>query len=583
VGTGHDTHRLGEGRPLVLGGVRVEHPRGLVGHSDADVVLHAVTDALLGAAGLGDIGDAYPDTDPKYRDCDSALFVTETLGRLTRDGWRVVNLDVTLFAQEPKLGPVKAAIRANLAKLLGLPEGAVNVKAKTGEHVGHIGRGEAIGCQATVLVERADAVPPPRILGGFKPGVWPWVLLLAAGVFHFLRAPQWADGHHRDFITHWTLARMAVTGHRAESYDFPAQAAMLREALPPSWTGFLETRHIANIGVSPYPPVMAILYAPLGLLPPGPAALAMYYFSVGLAVIGGVALARASGGRMVGPAAAAALIFFPVFPYVLTLGQNSALTIALLALGWNALAQRRDAEAGVFWGLLAYKPHWLVAVAWLPLVYRRPRVLGWMAVTVAGMCAIATLWLGPESWGKWVHQARALAANYHDPHFQEDFLFKAGDLRAVAIRYLPDRVSELVGWGTLAAVWAVTIVCYLIGRSRRGEQRPEPPADRGAPALLFACVLIVPYLFYYDEMVFLVPLLVLWCHWSGMSRAQLVTLIALTVVFYLVPLGQLELPDVFWPGPPIGTFAALALWGLSLWVAVTRPRPAPAWRPVLTA
>src|SRR5437762_5116579 len=85
IGSGHDTHRLAEGWPLLLGGVRVEHPRGLVGHSDADVVLHAVTDALLGAAGLGDIGDAYPDTDPKYRDCDSALFVTETLGRLTRE------------------------------------------------------------------------------------------------------------------------------------------------------------------------------------------------------------------------------------------------------------------------------------------------------------------------------------------------------------------------------------------------------------------------------------------------------------------------------------------------------------------
>src|SRR5204863_6399423 len=113
VGIGHDTHRLGPDRPLILGGLRIEHSRGLIGHSDADVVLHALTDAMLGAAGLGDIGDAYPDTDPKYKDCDSALFVTETLGRLTRDGWRVVNLDVTLFAQEPKLGPAKAAIRAN--------------------------------------------------------------------------------------------------------------------------------------------------------------------------------------------------------------------------------------------------------------------------------------------------------------------------------------------------------------------------------------------------------------------------------------------------------------------------------------
>ena len=157
IGIGHDTHRLAEGRPLILGGVRVEHERGLVGHSDADVVLHAVTDALLGAAGLGDIGDLYPDTDPAHRGQDSAVFVRGALARLGARGWRVVNLDVTVFAQEPKLGPVKAAIRANLAALLGVSEEMVNVKAKTGEHVGAIGRGEAIGCQATVLITRPDA------------------------------------------------------------------------------------------------------------------------------------------------------------------------------------------------------------------------------------------------------------------------------------------------------------------------------------------------------------------------------------------------------------------------------------------
>lgn len=156
VGIGHDTHRLEAGRPLVLGGVRVEHPRGLAGHSDADVVLHALTDALLGAAGLGDIGDAYPDTDPAYRDADSTVFLRETLARLDRDGWRVVNLDVIVFAQEPKLGPVKAEIRQSLARLLGLDAGAVNVKAKTGERVGHIGRGEALSCQAVVLIDRKD-------------------------------------------------------------------------------------------------------------------------------------------------------------------------------------------------------------------------------------------------------------------------------------------------------------------------------------------------------------------------------------------------------------------------------------------
>ncbi len=153
IGIGHDTHRLQEGRPLLLGGVRIQHSRGLAGHSDADVVLHAVTDALLGAAGLGDIGDAYPDTDPAYRNADSTVFVRETLARLKRAGWRVVNVDVIIFAQEPKLGPVKTEIRKKLAELLGLEVGAINVKAKTGEGVGAIGRGEAISCQAVVLID----------------------------------------------------------------------------------------------------------------------------------------------------------------------------------------------------------------------------------------------------------------------------------------------------------------------------------------------------------------------------------------------------------------------------------------------
>ena len=154
VGSGHDTHRLAAGRPFVLGGVRIDHPLGPVGHSDADVVLHAVTDALLGAAALGDIGETFPDTDPDYRDADSSIFVTEALAKLTALGWRVVNLDVTVFAEAPKLGPIKTAIRANLANLLGINIDAVSVKAKTGEQVGHIGRGEAIGCHAVVLIEK---------------------------------------------------------------------------------------------------------------------------------------------------------------------------------------------------------------------------------------------------------------------------------------------------------------------------------------------------------------------------------------------------------------------------------------------
>jgi len=153
VGIGHDTHRLVEDRPLILGGLRIEHPRGLAGHSDADVVCHAVADALLGAAALGDIGEHYPDDDPQWRDLDSARLLAEVVDRVGREGWRPVNCDVIVHAQAPKLGPHKATIRANLARLLGLSETAVNVKAKTGEHVGPVGRGEAIACHAVVLLE----------------------------------------------------------------------------------------------------------------------------------------------------------------------------------------------------------------------------------------------------------------------------------------------------------------------------------------------------------------------------------------------------------------------------------------------
>jgi 2-C-methyl-D-erythritol 2,4-cyclodiphosphate synthase len=154
VGAGHDSHRLVAGRPLILGGVRIEHLRGLAGHSDADVVLHAVTDALLSAAGLGDIGDHFPDSDPAFKDAESTRFLELALHLLVSRGWAIGNVGVTVFAEEPKLGPIKATIRANLARLLGVPEEAVNVQAKTGEGVGPIGRGEAIGCSAIVLIER---------------------------------------------------------------------------------------------------------------------------------------------------------------------------------------------------------------------------------------------------------------------------------------------------------------------------------------------------------------------------------------------------------------------------------------------
>src|SRR5437016_2114694 len=156
VGLGHDTHRLARDRPLILGGVKIEFDRGLTGHSDADILLHAVTDALLGAAGLGDIGDAFPDTDPAYAGIDSAILLGRALDRVRGAGWRPVNLDCTIFAQRPKLVPYKPAIRQRLAELVGLPIDAVNVKAKTGELVGPIGREEAMSADAIVLVCRSE-------------------------------------------------------------------------------------------------------------------------------------------------------------------------------------------------------------------------------------------------------------------------------------------------------------------------------------------------------------------------------------------------------------------------------------------
>ncbi len=159
VGLGYDTHRLVAGRPLILAGLRIDHERGLEGHSDADVVLHAVTDALLGAAGMGDIGEAFPDDDPVNKGADSRIFLESTLARLYVKGFKIINIDVIIHAQEPKLGPLKALLRESLAVLLELPLERVNVKAKTGESVGHIGRAEAIGCQAVVLLD--ESAPSP--------------------------------------------------------------------------------------------------------------------------------------------------------------------------------------------------------------------------------------------------------------------------------------------------------------------------------------------------------------------------------------------------------------------------------------
>ena len=153
IGHGYDVHRLVEGRDLILGGVKIDHHLGLLGHSDADVLLHAVSDALLGAAGLGDIGLHFPDTDPKYKGADS-LKLLEIVGqKVAQAGYRVSNIDVTMIAQRPKLKPHIPQMRLNIARVLHLDETRVNVKATTEEHLGFTGREEGLSCHALCLLE----------------------------------------------------------------------------------------------------------------------------------------------------------------------------------------------------------------------------------------------------------------------------------------------------------------------------------------------------------------------------------------------------------------------------------------------
>ncbi len=152
IGEGWDTHALVTGRPLVLGGVTIAHTHGLLGHSDADALLHAITDALLGAAALGDIGRHFPDTDPAFRGADSAVLLAEAVRRVRAAGWQVANVDATVIAQAPRLAPHIPAMCRRIAQVLGLDEGLVNVKAKTAEKMGPVGEGRAIEARAVALL-----------------------------------------------------------------------------------------------------------------------------------------------------------------------------------------------------------------------------------------------------------------------------------------------------------------------------------------------------------------------------------------------------------------------------------------------
>lgn len=154
VGIGHDTHRLAAGGPLRLGGIDIPHDKHAVGHSDADVLLHAITDALLGAAALGDIGEMFPDTDPANKNRDSADMLMQAAARIRTAGYAITNLDCIVFAQRPKIGPQREAIRGRIAEILGVTPEQVGVKAKTGEGVGEIGREELIAAQCVALLIR---------------------------------------------------------------------------------------------------------------------------------------------------------------------------------------------------------------------------------------------------------------------------------------------------------------------------------------------------------------------------------------------------------------------------------------------
>lgn len=154
IGQGYDVHRLAEGRALILGGVAIPYQQGLDGHSDADVLTHAIMDALLGAAGLGDIGKLFPDTEERYRGISSLLLLRKVGELLKIKGWQVVNLDSTIVAQAPKISPYREAMRRNLAEALGMDEAGVSVKATTEERLGFTGDGSGMAAQAIALIEK---------------------------------------------------------------------------------------------------------------------------------------------------------------------------------------------------------------------------------------------------------------------------------------------------------------------------------------------------------------------------------------------------------------------------------------------
>jgi hypothetical protein len=455
-----------------------------------------------------------------------------------------------------------------------------------------------------------DTIPRTR------PALWrlvPLVLVFVYVLTDVLLSGQQIEGAGDDFWPQWTLVHLAATGHGADSYDYQTQARLLRDLnLPPHRYDVLRMPQIENIGICPYPPTFVLLYAPICWQSFYEAHLTLYYISVGLGLIAATAINSATGDRLTGlPAAialptymgvqsailirpgswpttilaslvlatAAGLVFgrlggrpaswfvaatailcFPGAGTTLHLGQNTLLTLVLLALGWLDLVRRRDLTAGLWWGLLSYKIHWLVAVGWLPLVIGRPRVLLGMAASAGAFTLAATAFLGPEAWVRWFGQASALdriAAT--DPFFRENLLIMGCDLRSVLYRYIEvPAISRLAGWAALAGVAAVTAVWY--------RRRPAAdPAGREGAGLLFASGLTAAHLYYYDETVFLLPLLILWSYRPAVRWWQLIALVVLTAAYYCAA-RYVVVWSLAFEGPPVQTFCVLALWLLSLTV-----------------
>jgi hypothetical protein len=395
-----------------------------------------------------------------------------------------------------------------------------------------------------------------------RPPLWRTLLLavvVAYALADVLLAAAEMDGASADFFPQWVLAHLTATGRRADAYDFTTQAAFIKSlSMPPHWAELLKLSHIKDIGVCPYPPTFALLYAPLGRLSFEQSAMVLYFASVGMALIAAGTIGRSVAGRVSSLMAAFAILYYPGFRDTLHLGQNSLLTLTLWALGWRELVRRRDLAAGLWWGLLAYKFQWLLAVGWIPLVIGRFRILLGVTISTGILASVATALFGPAVWGRWLSQVAALDHVYvYDPAFRENLLFLGCDLRSVSLRYFGSpEFGRIAGWAAIMMVAVTTSIWY---RRRPGAD----PAGPEGPGLLFASGLTVAHLYYYDETAFLLPLLVLWSHRSILTWSQFVILTGLTAGYYAADpaLAIWGGPSV---GPPLWTLAVVALWIFSL-------------------